>query len=311
MIRQRLALPALVVVAMFGIGTSSVEAADLASAKALYASAEFEEALAMLESLRGVESPEVIEQFRALCLLGLGRSSDAERALEQLVMLSPRHQVGADVSPRLLTMFRSVRERVLPAAARELYASAKADFDAGRHAQAATKFKELIAITREDDLTSELGAELRDYAQLADGFLSLSELALVKLAAPAAPAPAADAPVVRAEADPVPSVPAPPEQFIFSSLDTDVVPPREVSKRMPPWAPSSRVLRESSFRGLLEILIDEQGLVQASRLITPVTPSYDRPLLDAARSWRFTPATRQGQPVKYLKILEIVLSPAQ
>jgi outer membrane biosynthesis protein TonB len=36
---------------------------------------------------------------------------------------------------------------------------------------------------------------------------------------------------------------------------------------------------------------------------------YDQALLRAARDWKFQPARRQGQPVRYLKVVEIHLAP--
>jgi TonB family protein len=62
------------------------------------------------------------------------------------------------------------------------------------------------------------------------------------------------------------------------------------------------------FRGRLEVVIDEQGNVSAASLPAPVHPSYDTPLLDATTRWRFRPATRDGQPVRFRKTFEIVLN---
>ena len=61
----------------------------LASARDLYAAAKYEEALTILNGVRGAgfhgsDRPR-IEEYRALCLLALGRGAEAELAIEALV----------------------------------------------------------------------------------------------------------------------------------------------------------------------------------------------------------------------------------
>ena len=65
---------------------------SLATARDLYASAAYEDALAVLNRLRTSSSSEdgrSIEQYRAFCLLALGRSDEAERAIEAVVVSQP------------------------------------------------------------------------------------------------------------------------------------------------------------------------------------------------------------------------------
>src|SRR5262249_12168631 len=54
---------------------------SLSSARDLYAAAAYEDSLAMLNRLKGVAAPgsrdQGIEQYRALCLLALGRAAEA------------------------------------------------------------------------------------------------------------------------------------------------------------------------------------------------------------------------------------------
>ena len=57
---------------------------QLAAARDLYASARYDEALAVLNGLgSGLDAPErkSIEQYRSLCLLALGRGTEAEAAI--------------------------------------------------------------------------------------------------------------------------------------------------------------------------------------------------------------------------------------
>ena len=57
-------------------------APDLAEVRELYAAASYEEALAAIDTLEAPNQIEAVEQLRALCLLGLGRTKEAERSLE-------------------------------------------------------------------------------------------------------------------------------------------------------------------------------------------------------------------------------------
>lgn len=55
----------------------------------------------------------------------------------------------------------------------------------------------------------------------------------------------------------------------------------------------------------LEIVVDERGAVEAVRLrarsVAPGQTMYrHRMLLAAAKAWQFEPATKDGQPVRYL-----------
>jgi len=62
----------------------------LAAARQLYASAAYDEALSMLDRLKtggagDRTAASLIEQYRAFCLLAVGRQPDAERAMESRV----------------------------------------------------------------------------------------------------------------------------------------------------------------------------------------------------------------------------------
>src|SRR2546422_5684188 len=91
----------------------------LAAARDLYASAAYEDALAVLNRLRAPDGrPDegrAINQYRAFCLLALGRNVEAERAIEAVVAAEPMyHPSAADVSPRVRSAFSDVRRRMLP-----------------------------------------------------------------------------------------------------------------------------------------------------------------------------------------------------
>src|SRR5687767_80440 len=91
----------------------------LNAARDLYASAAYEDALAVLnrmpETTRTPDEARTLSQYRAFCLLALGRTAEAERAIEILITRDPTYQPPAsDMSPRVRTAFIEVRRRVLP-----------------------------------------------------------------------------------------------------------------------------------------------------------------------------------------------------
>lgn len=83
----------------------------------------------------------------------------------------------------------------------------------------------------------------------------------------------------------------------YSSADGDVAPPVLLRPQMPS-APRSDGTREPS--ALVELLVDEDGLVQRVRLESASPSVKDHMILAAAKAWRFRPATRDGQPVPYM-----------
>jgi TonB family protein len=287
----------IIICAPLAIGAlaSLANAADLASAKALYASASYEEALTKLADDTNSDQPEQVDQYRALCLLALGRTDEAQASLEKIVTRNPLYRMTDDVSPRLVELFTQARKRMLPGAAKERYVQAKAAFDNGDFAAAADAFRQLLTIVGDPDARGEGVSDLR---QLASGFLQLSEAALTP--APAAAPP----PVVSAPATPVAAAPA-----FYTTDDHDVVPPVEIQRRMPVYSPIPGFSAQS-FRGTLLVMIDEEGRVESAQLMKPIWPGYDNALLTMARQWRFRPATRDGVPVKFRSRYEIALKPS-
>ena len=89
-------------------------------ARDLYASARYDEALAALNELRpddaanAVADRKSIEQYRSLCLLALGRGTEAESAIAAVVTADPSYQPGeVEASPRVRAAFSDVRRRLL------------------------------------------------------------------------------------------------------------------------------------------------------------------------------------------------------
>jgi TonB family protein len=271
---------------------------ELSAIKDLYAQAAFEEALTRLSGIEERVGLEQAEQYRALCLLGLGRTNEAQQSLERVVVANPLFMLtDTEVSPRLVTMFRDVRRRLLPAAAKDLYLEAKANFDAKRYPQSASQFRELIAVLDDEDMKDHADG-LADLKVLGQGFMKLAD-AEVSAASKAA--------VEAATVQATQQAAAPRTLTIFTDTDAGVVAPVEIERRMPAWNPPPALARVE-FRGVLDVIINERGLVEAAALRRSITPAYDPSLMQAVKFWKFKPATQNGAPVKFRKSYEIILS---
>lgn len=277
---------------------------DLSAARDLYASAAYDEALTMLNRLRSSNpSPSdgrAIEQYRAFCLLALGRAADAERAIEAVVAAEPSYQPGqSEVSPRIRAMFSEVRKRMLPNIIQQRYGQAKTAFDRKEWPTAASGFSQVLVMLADSDVGLAANQPpLSDIRTLSVGF---EELAAKNATPPPLPSPA-PAPVVVAEPTPPPSTSA---LRVYSAEDSGVVPPMAINQTLPSFRGLSPIQRI----GRIEIVIDEAGAVESAFMSVSVTPSYDKMAVAAARNWRYQPATVNGQPVKFRKVVQITVKP--
>ena len=268
----------------------------LSAARDLYASARYDEALAVLNGLRPGDGLAIdrksIEQYRSLCLLALGRGTEAESAIAAVVTADPLFQPGeTDASPRVRAAFSDVRQRLLPEIASSRYVAAKAAYDRKEFIEAEQEFKELIALL--DD--PQMGGRLKDLRVLAGGFLDLAS---------AAAAPPPPPPTPKEDPKPAPA-PAGPASHIWGPGEPGVTPPTPVRQEVPRvQAPIANQARE---RGMLEIVIDEQGRVIAISVRNSIHVMYDPLLIAAAKDWKYRPATVDGVPVKFKKLVQIIV----
>jgi hypothetical protein len=286
---------------------SSVAGQDpLTRAKDLYASAAYDEALAVLDQLKLDSSPaNAVEagQYRAFCLLALGRSDEGRRTIATLVESDPLFRPAeTQTSPRLLAVFRDVRRELLPQIVQHLYADAKGAFDRKEMEAAATGFDRVLVLMDDPDApTSQSATDLR---MLASGFRDLCKLGTTAAAAVAA-APAAP-PVLAPTTPPKLSEPS----RLYGPNDTSVIAPVVVSQTMPPWRPSKILGARREYQGALALVIDERGNVESVTLLEGVQPEYNAVLLKAAREWKFKPAVKDGVAVRYRKVVGVHLSPS-
>ena len=275
----------------------------LGVARDLYASARYDEALAMLNGVRQQESSNPtnlrsIEQYRSLCLLALGRGAEAEAAIAVVVASDPMYQpTETEASPRVRTAFSEVRQRQLPDIARTRYASAKALYDRKDYSAAEQQFRELLRLIDDPDMGGRLG----DLRTLVMGFVDLT----AANAAPPAPEPKPE-PRREEVPPPAPQPAAPDPQRVFTSDDDGVTPAQPIRQEVP--RVPTQIANQTRERGILDVTIDEQGRVIAAAIRVGLHPIYDSQILLAAKEWRYQPATMNGRPVKFRKIIQITVS---
>jgi TonB family protein len=271
----------------------------LRTARDLYASAAYEEALTELAKVRsgGAAAPDTdraSDAYRAFCLVALGRTREAEAVAETLLRKDPMMIVDLrDASPRIEEMFASVRKRVLPQLIRDTYRSARASaIDKAPDAAAQlTHVKDMLAEAEKIGVWDDTLADLR---VLVDGFLDLSR------AGAQTPSPAAVPAVPAANAEPSGLAPVAPR--IYAAADAGVVAPVALSQP-PPHVPGTLLdlVRRLRRVGALDIVIDERGSVAEVVVRQSVNTAYDTLIAAAARSWKYRPATKDGVPVKFAK----------
>ena len=281
--------------------TAAIAQESIAAARDLYAAAAYDEALARLDDLRSSKHPSdddrVIEQYRALCLFALGRATDAERAIEAMVVAAPGYRpADGDASPRVQAAFVDVRRRLLPGIIQQKYNNSKAAFDRKDLTSARAGFTQVIELLADPAVASgPMQQERAALLTLASGFRDLSM-------PPAAPVPTVPAPQPAAPQRLIAIKPAPAAGRIYTAEDAGIIAPTAVRQS---FAALSGVFAPRP--GAVEIVIDEGGAVQAATMQVAVNPVYDRLALATARTWRYRPALFGGVPVKFRKV--VVLDP--
>jgi hypothetical protein len=289
-------------------GAILVAAQDpLATARDLYASADYEEALATLTRLHddatASAQAEQVEQYRAFCLFALGRTREAVGVSERLIAKNPTLELdSAEASPRIISMFADVRKRLLPGLIREHYRTARAALEAKDAAGAEAQFGEVRRMIDEAEKVNAIDETLADMRVLVDGFLDLARTSR----APVAPRPALQPSSSPDDTD-VPAKsqrPAPPQ--IFDSTAPGVTAPVVIHQEVPGYPRSLvTIVKTDVTRGTLEVLIDENGNVERSVMRDSVNPIYDGLVVRASKAWKYRPALMGDTPVKYVKLIAI------
>lgn len=277
-------------------------AADpLSRVQALYASAAYEDALAAMPA-PGSGASRDLEQYRALCLLAIGRQNEASAAVERVVLLDPLFvPSGSDTPPRLQAMYGEARVRLAPGLAKAAYADAKGAWERKDRTSAHAAFQRTLdAIAIVPDAAA---AGLGDLRELASGFLQLTAATPGAPSTVASPGPAVGSGTLAAGTSPAAG------RGVATAEGGDWQGPVAIRQDMPGWQPPDPSARRLEYRGRIRLTIDPAGRVEEVKVLKPSHPAYDAAISRAARLWAFTPASRGGRPVSSEKEIEVHLRP--
>jgi TonB family protein len=275
----------------------------LTKAKALYDAANYEEALTVLEP---VHEPEA-QQYKALCMLALGRAQDASGAVERLITATPTFEPSTeDVPPRFVSLVSDTKKKLLPVIARKTFNEAREQFKRGDKEEALKKFDLVVTLASSPGFKETSDAE--DLRTLASGFVELAQASAVRAESPVAaeaPPAAASAPATAAAAGPRMASTPSPTADADPIQSSEVIQPVVVRQTIPPIP--SGVSGLGSPTASVRVQIGADGRVVNASMQQASHPLYDRLVLQAARDWLYTPALLNGRPVPSEKVVTIQL----
>lgn len=119
---------------------------------------------------------------------------------------------------------------------------------------------------------------------------------VVVVARPAVAEPAPAPPSLVEEAVAVPAIPKIQDSTVYSSADTDVIPPTPpVVSGLRPW--------RSKAGPSVEVIVGSNGTVEKVQVLG-TTHMSDAMVLSHVKAWKFAPALRAGDPVRYRLLLD-------
>ena len=283
-------------------------------AKSLYLEAAYEDALALLDP-SGASSTADVHLYRALCLLALGRGTEADLAIARSIELDPLATAARqDVSPRVAALLTDTRRRLLPDIARRRVADGRLAFQQGDRVGATERFEAAMRLLDDPALANQ--AELVDLRTLASGFLDL-------MRAQAAPPPVATAPAALppaaaaggasppAGASSTPAASAAGSQPAATGASVTAAPaagppaaslvvtrPVSITQTLPPWRPPDTAWSRRELRGTMLLNIDATGRV-TSAADGRVHLSRLRPVAAGSGAHVAIPARHAGRPAHH------------
>lgn len=286
--------PALIVMVLAAAAPAFAQN-PLDEAKRHYAAAAYEDALASLDRAAGDSSARrvEVEQYRAFCLIALGKMPDAERAVAALVDADPQYKPSPSVaSPTVLSLVADMRKKELPGVARRLLEAGRAAFKEKDYEKAQQQLEILLELLEEPAASDLPGSG--DLRLLAESFVTLADASARENGPNAEAMPASASAPAAAAPPPVPDV---------------LTEPVPLQQAVPQWIPPNPTAAARAYDGAIRVLIGVDGRVKSATMERPTYPSYDVRLLQASREWLYKPATRNGEPVESERVIPIQLRP--
>jgi tetratricopeptide (TPR) repeat protein len=300
---------------LFGSGAHATPGGEggnaLSDVRARYESAQYEEALALLDSLditnNSEDENQAIRQYRALCLIALGRLDDAAKRVEEMIRAKPLAPIEGDVPPRLRDLVAQLQPRVARELVKEYYEHGRDLYQQRDFAAARRELTLAVALIDDPALGIAGDAPFTDMRLVADGFLKLA----TEAASSAPPATPVSSTVNRSQqeapsAPQTPAASAPDRGFASQPRAAEFIPPKAILHTLPPLP--RLIARGPAREGELRLEIGPDGSVSDVQIVVPVHPAYDPILLEAVRTtWKYEPATRNGVAVASAVKVRVVL----
>ena len=182
--------------ALAGVARPAHAQDSLADAKTLYINASYGEALAVLDQGAAAAASDTgrtaeLQHYRALCLIALGRTAEAEQAIALSVNADPfTIPDTSELAPRVASVFTAARGRLLPDVARRVMAEGRQLMQKSDPAGANRRFEAVTRLLSDPTLAGR--ADLSDLILAAN---ALAELTRTQIAAAAARPAASPEPV--------------------------------------------------------------------------------------------------------------------
>jgi TonB family protein len=103
---------------------------------------------------------------------------------------------------------------------------------------------------------------------------------------------------------------------IYTAASAGVVPPVVIRQALPAYSAISQMMpvyvgsQRQAIQGAVEVTIAEDGKVINARMRVSTKTAYDIVAVAAANRWQYKPASLDGAPVKYLKVVNINVAAA-
>jgi hypothetical protein len=191
----------------------------------------------------------------------------------RLGLISEPARLGPAGAPRSSLREVSQRAQDLSQRAQREYRRARTLFDQKDYAKASDGFLQVVKLLDDGEFTGPLG-ELRS---MASDYSALSRATLSAMTG----------------------------GRVYNSGDEGVTEPVALRLYLPDPAPETPPSR----LGVLMLVVNGEGAVESVRLQSPSNRYHDRFWVSAAKTWRFKPALKDGQPVKFLKRIVITEPP--
>ncbi len=224
------------------------------------------------ETVRSATAQPVLSPNNVEERTGVPEPNTEKNVFDSIVLANPLYQLDpARSTPDAIAQLRSSKRSILPSIARRDYERAREYLEDGDNERALVEGNRVMRMLDDRDI-GPLPAGLRD---------SVEQL------------------LVRATAAKTSD-----DQRVYSVADRSVTPPTAIGRQLPVAPPIGLA---NQLVGTLEMVISQEGEVEAVRLHTPLNRYHERMIVSAAKAWRYRPAIKDGKPVKYRLISSINL----